>query len=1267
MLLRIAEGRDVPGASPADYGLPSSRSVRDEAERSWEYLRPLWGELRGRPAKVPGTGRPGTGATGRAGTDWPAPLLRELGFGRLLPVGPAGIPADSGPDRRFPVSHRWGRALVHRTAWRTDLDRRPGGAETLPPQSMVQECLNRCEAHLWAILTNGRRLRLLRDSSTLATVSYVEFDLEAIFDGELFGEFVLLYRLLHASRFEVAEGAAAGSCRLERWRAEAVAGGTRALERLRRGVREAVTVLGTGFLRHPENGPLHERVRPGDMRTALLRLVYRLLFVFVAEDRDALLAPDADALARERYERYFSSALLRARARCLPGSAHGDRYEALRLVLTALGREQGRPELGLPGLGGLFTETAADVPLRGLKLSNEALFTAVDRLSQVRDGGSGRPRAVDHRHLDAGVLGSIYESLLEPEPAYAADRGFELIEAVGNARRSSGSYYTPAALVESLLESALDPVIEDAVRRGEAAAARSGGSDPAGVIVHELLSLTVCDPACGSGHFLVAAARRIAKRVAAVRERTPEPTLDAVRHALHEVVARCLYGVDLNPMALELAKVSLWLEALEPGRPLGFLDGRLKHGNGLIGATPRLLAGGVPTDAFRPVEGDDRKSAVELQRRNRAQHGGRYGQSSGTAPAAGDGSTGHLRDLADLWCAAFVWPKRPGAPQGPTEGMFRDLCAGDRTAVPAATHAEVLRLREEYGFFHWHLEFPEVFPVPASGAGVRPETGWAGGFDAVLGNPPWERVKLQEREFFAGRSPAIARAGNAAARKRAIAGLRGDPEGRLLLAEFEAAKRRSEGESHFLRTSGRYPLTGRGDINTYAVFAETDSTLTGPRGRTGIIVPTGIATDATTRFFFKDLVTHGRLAALYDFENEDRIFPGVHNQLRFCLLTLRGSGDVAEPAQLVFTVRRAAQIAERRYRLTADDILRMNPNTGTCPVFSSRRDAEITLGIHRRVPVFVDESRADGNPWGVSFLRMFDMANDSAVFRPDAQRGETLGNLLEEGWNLKGNVLVRGAERLLPLYEAKMLHHYDHRFSTYEGASDKQLNKGTLPRLTAERHQDAAACPVPRYWVPEQDVANGESSRRGREIRAAGVRSRLAARGWERDWVLGWRDITNKSNERTMICAVAPAHGFGHKFMLALADEAALLMSVWSSFVLDYAARQSIGGTSMSYFVVRQLPVPAPRTLARHAGFLLPRLAELTYTAHDLTGFARELGGAPPSTGTRTAGRYCGRSWTPSSSTCTACPATTRRTCWTPSTSPVTPACAGTAVIAPGT
>ncbi|NYI03819.1 Eco57I restriction-modification methylase domain-containing protein [Allostreptomyces psammosilenae] len=1245
MLLRIAEARNLPGTKPADYGLPASVPVRDEAERAWEYLKPLWRDLRTALPADPATGAPAADPTGRAGTDWLAQLFRKLDFGALTEVGPAGITADSDPDKRFPVSHRHGPALIHLIPWNQELDKRPAPGQ-VPAQSMLQDCLNRTDAHLWAVLTNGRRLRLLRDSSSFATASYVEFDLEAIFDSELFSEFVLLYCVLHASRFTVPAGEAASGCWLEKWRAEAVTSGARALDQLRLGVQNALTVLGTGFLRHPDNSRLRENTDPKALRDALLRLVYRLLFVFVAEDRDALLDPKADKRQREAYERYFSSARLRERARRRQGTAHGDQYEALRIVLDALGTEGGRPELALPGLGGLFSHTDADAPLDGLKLSNEALLTAVRHLAQVRDPGARRWRPVDYRHLDAEELGSVYESLLELEPKHSAtDRSFELIEVAGNSRKTTGSYYTPSSLIECLLDTTLDPVIDDAVKRGEQRAADAGRPDPAGDIVDELLTLTVCDPACGSGHFLVASARRIAKRVASVRERNPEPTVDAVRHALHEVVARCIYGVDLNPMAVELAKVSLWLEALEPGKALSFLDAHIKHGNGLIGATPKLLAEGVPDDAFKPIEGDDKKYASALVKRNKAQRAGqdeltfdtdalpgndRYAAELAriiAAPAdsleqvraqesayrAYTESAAYVHDLhaADAWCAAFVWPKHNGAPEAPTDQVFRALRSRNQSAVPDATHAEILRLRDQYRFFHWHLEFPEVFAVPESGVGVQPGTGWAGGFDAVVGNPPWERVKLQEQEFFAQRDPRIAEAKNAAARKRLIAELREDPDGAHLYTEFEAAKRRAEGESHFLRDSARFPLTGRGDINTYAVFTETDHILTGPRGRTGVIVPTGIATDATTQFFFKDLVQKGSLASLFEFGNEDKLFAAVKDYVRFCLLTLRSQGTPDAPISMVAKVRQVAQIPDRSYTLTSRDILRVNPNTGTCPIFSSRRDADITLGIYRRVPVLVDETKDVGrNPWGISFMRMLDMSNDSHLFRPAAQNGETFDDLLKAGWTLDGNVLLRGEERLLPLYEAKMLHHYDHRFSTYENATEQQLNERTLPRFTVEQHQDASAVAMPRYWVPEQDVPTGKVDKKGKPIMESGVRSRLAIKGWDREWLFGWRDICRASDERTMISFVFPrvAAPDGTLLMLPHSGPVAGLVACLSSFVLDFAARQKVGGTHLKFFTAYQLPVIAPAQVARHSNFITPRLLELIYTAHDIAPFARDVG-----------------------------------------------------------
>ncbi|MFE3769599.1 Eco57I restriction-modification methylase domain-containing protein [Streptomyces sp. NPDC059122] len=1199
MLVRISEGKDVPGTKSAAYGLPSSRSVRDEAERSWEYLKPLWRELRSRLPEDPETGKAGTDPTGLAGSDWLAPLWRELGFGRLTAVGTAGLTADSDPDKGFQVSHRWRHILVHQAPWHADLDKRPGGAGTVPPQSMLQECLNRTEAHLWGILTNGRQVRLLRDSSALATASYVEFDLEAIFDGELFSEFVLLYRLLHVSRFEVAEEAAASACWLEKWRAEAIASGTRALDQLRKGVQTAITTLGTGFLKHPDNRELRETLNVKTFHYALLRLVYRLLFLFVAEDRAVLLLPSADATAKECYATYFSSARLRRHAHRRRGTAHGDLYRALRFVLSGLGSDDGLPELGLPGLGGIFDDKEADRILHGLTLSNEALLDAVRALSVVRDIDSKRNRVVDYRHLDAEELGSIYESLLELVPQHnATDRTFALVELAGNARKTTGSYYTPSSLIECLLDSALDPVIDDAVKRGEIRATRSGQPDPGPAIVEELLDLTVCDPACGSGHFLVAAARRIAKRVAAVREQNPEPTVDAVRHALHEVVAKCIYGVDLNPMAVELAKVSLWLEAVEPGKPLGFLDAHIKAGNALLGATPALLSGGIPDDAFKPIEGDDKKIASAVKKRNAKERGGqlifhaeeRIWVSNAAfaatlrditaAPADTlrdvrlqssrfrdlEQSADYLRALhiADAWCAAFVWPKIKGAPTPVTEAVYRDL-QSPGAGIPVTTNEEIIRLAQQYKFFHWHLEFPEVFYVPeAADTGadadidVVPSVGWAGGFSCVLGNPPWERIKLQEQEFFAQRDEAIAGAPNAAARKRLISALPAtNPD---LFSKFSAAKRRAEGESQFLRSSQRYPLTGRGDINTYAVFAETDRALIDPTGRIGVIVPTGIATDSTTQFFFKDLVQRCSLASLYDFENAAPLFPGVHRSFKFSLLTLVGQTVRAPAASFAFFLHDPTKLdtAEKHFTLTPEEIILLNPNTGTCPIFRTRRDAEITLDLYRRLPVLIKEGAPGGNPWGFEYVEVLHLSHAADAL-------------------LEAEPHEFAAYRV---YEAKMIHHFDHRWFTYSDA--EQVVRADPDELAQ-----------PRYWV-----------------RAGAIEDRLAGR-WEEKWMLGWRDICRATDERTVIPALLPRSALANTLPMAVIAEprkAPLLLATLSSLALDYVARQKVAGTHLTMIYMRQLPIPSPDSLATHAAAVRARVLELTYTATDIAPYARGLG-----------------------------------------------------------
>jgi hypothetical protein len=1173
LLGRVFAGdAQVAGTSPESYGLERGESVRRQASKLWPYLLESW----------PGPEQDGMQPDERKRTRFIRILLREFGFPQPMP------------------DHIAFRA----TGWDVDLDHRTPNREARAPHAVMQEQLNQDDSRLWGILTNGTTFRLLRDSASLVTAQYLEFDLKAIFDGELFADFVQFYLTCHATRFDVHGDGGPESCYLEQWRTASASQGERALEQLRKGVEKAISLLGTGFISHPSNPQLRTRLasnelRLDDLNRALLRVVYRILFWFVAEDRDALLLPNVSAETREpreRYLEYFSAARLRKLARNQRGTKHTDLFDAVTLVFDALGTEGGVPDLAIPGIGGIFETGALDQPLAGTRLTNEALLDAVRALAVVRSRDGGALRRVDFGNLGAEELGSVYESLLELIPHYDQDkREYTLTVLAGNERKESGSYYTPSSLVECLLDSALDPLLDEACSKGtpEEKVAR-------------LLDLTVCDPACGSGHFLVAAARRIAKRIAAEETGESEPPEPEIRRALRRVVGRCIYGVDVNPMAAELAKVSLWLEALEPGKPLSYLDQNIRVGNSLLGVTPALLADGLPDAAFTAIEGDDKKVCTALKKQNHDER--EYGKHdlfsqagisvTNTVLAKQADTIAHtlpdsLEDLhihqqrqaealatsnerriqkllADAWCAAFVQPKtletRATAITHAT--LERFSTGNDGTLDQAATENLVADLTRQYRFFHWHIEFPHIFRV----GGGSPE-GWAGGFSAVIGNPPWEKVELKEQEFFAQRSPEIANAPNQAARKKLIAQLPyADP---TLYAEFANEQRRSAGWTHFLKETGRFPLTGQGRLNTYAVFAETARVVVASGGRSGLILPTGIATDATTAPFFQDIVEHSRLDSLLDFVTNPLLWTDVGNRrFRFSILVVTGSRARAEHAEFATLTKHPSALSPRgqRIHVSSADLLLVNPNTGTCPMFQTQRDADITIGIYQRVPILWRDASGD-NPWDLSFMQgLFNMATDSGLFRtkPDGD--------------------------VLPLYEAKLIHQFDHRLSSYdkrpEGSQDTEL-----PRLDLNEKNDPWRSPVPRYWVERKEVD-----------------ARLARREWDRRWVLGWRDIARSTDERTMISAIIPRMAVGDKFLLAFTDKSApLLVANLSSFILDYVARQKFAGTSLKYYLVKQFPVLPPYTYDDELRESIEsRVLELTYTAWDMEPFARDLGDDGP-------------------------------------------------------
>jgi hypothetical protein len=1206
LLPRIQAGEVDPASlTPASYRLAGNETIRDAAARAWTYLRGAW-------AAWHDLDNPGAGATR---DKWLLPLLRELGYGNV-PALSHGLLVD---DTSYPVSHAWEHVPIHLLGPGVSLDRRnpgvAGGARA--PQAMLQEALNREEANLWAILSNGSKLRLLRDSTALAGSAYLEFDLDAIFEADLYAEFLLLFLLAHSTRLEKRGGSDAGpaDCWLEAWRTDAVDTGTRALDRLRAGVEHALVDLGDGFLHHPSNAWLVTALRTGevsdrDYLRALLRLVYRLLFTFVAEDRGALLDPNASPDAKGTYNEYFSTARLRRMARIRSGGPHPDLWQAQRLILGALGGD-GLEQLGVPALGGLFdpdprarTVTGQPGPdlLLGAELSNRALLSAIRHLAWVEVRG-GRMQPVDYRNLGAEELGSVYESLLELIPRVdLEDMSFRLETTAGNDRKTTGSYYTPPGLVAALLDTALDPLLDEAVGDGKDASAAE----------QRLLALTVCDPACGSGGFLVAAARRIARCLAQVRSGEDEPTPEIVQHALRDVVGRCIYGVDLNDLAAELAKVSLWLEALEPGKPLGFLDARIRVGNSLLGTTPALLAGGIPDDAFKEIEGDDKKYAAAIRKQNKAE---RAGQSSlfaidntiPTATLAAERATvlANANDVdtaraqarawadyehsdayqraklqADAWCAAFVWPLTPKVVPPVSEDAFQQITADpDATGVAEQVH-EVRRIADEYRFFHWHLEFPEVFGDPGS-LDVGPD-GWPGGFTCLLGNPPWEHVELKEQEYFAARAPEIA-AASGAKRKRLIAGLKdSDPP---LFMQYLRDKRQIDGVRFFASDSGRYPLTGRGRITTDSVFAELWKALTAPGGRSGIIVPSGIATDATTQYFFKDLVQSQSLASLFDFENRAGIFPDVDSRMKFCLLTMSGRNRREKAASFAFFLHQPDQIAERQFALTPEEISLLNPNTGTCPIFRTRRDAETSLAVAKRMqPLILDEPVR--NPWQLTIRRIFNFGTEAV-----------------SEMSIRAND-VTGIQGLVPTWSGKMINQYDHRASSVYFSGQARVRQAQARRTTGEEHVDPRFSPTCGFFLPSSVLAGALPSE------------------WNRDWLFAWCDVTSSTNERSLQAAVIPRVATDFSLRVGFPGTEAIasvpgLLAALNSFAVDYIFRQRVGGLHVSDYILKQLPFPSPRELqsasawdlgASHLDWVKPRVLELTYTAWDMAPFAEDLG-----------------------------------------------------------
>ncbi len=782
--------------------------------------------------------------------------------------------------------------------------------------------------------------------------------------------------------------------------------------------------------------------------------------------------------------------------------------------------------------------------------------------------------------------------------------------------------------------------------------------DPAEAV----LDLKVLDPAMGSGHFLVTAVDFLSDAIAELVESAPvavpwlkdpyESPLVARVAAIRDdimrradesgwaidtvqltdraiirrmVLKRCIYGVDKNPLTVELAKVSLWLHSFTVGAPLSFLDHHLRCGDSLVGL--RVLHG---REALRRLSGLAAQSAI-AGAENAADSMHRIEEISDADIAEVRESaelfhqveslTAELRGLLDLlsglrWLTAGMTVKARNEFEQPLVEVLEQnspiamtlLAHGPEDAGDLSDHTlksalasfkEVWRdaraVADRERFLHWEAAFPGVWH------------GWQnerpiGGFDAVIGNPPWDRIKLQEVEWFPSRNREIALAPTAAARRRAIRQLRDDYD--PLADEFDAAKRQADGLGRVVRNCGDYPLLGRGDINLYSLFVERAMSLVKPDGYVGLLTPSGIYADLTAARFFRSVSTSGRVSSLFDFENRrigtglPPFFPDVDSRFKFCALVFGGEERTFSQTDCAFFLHDPTTIndADRCFPLARTDFARVNPNTGTAPVFRTRRNSVITRGIYERHPVLVDHSkREEGRVWPVKYVRMFDMTNDSGLFRTAAQ--------LEGGgyYPVQSNRWKKGEDLYLPLYQGRMISHFDHRANSVTVNPENTHNPYLSEPVEEWQHADPDFLPQTEYWVPASEVESNLPVRLG--------------------YALGFRDIARPTDVRTMIASIVPWAGYGNKLPLLRVDDASPayhLVANLNSICFDYVTRQKIQGTTMNLFILEQLPVIAPDDYNRRFGDETARdlvrrhVLRLTYTAHDMEPFARDLGHLGP-------------------------------------------------------
>jgi hypothetical protein len=1128
---------------------------------------------------------------------WVLPFLEALGY---QPVFIAhNIKSESGTDYQIPYKG-WDSEyapLIHMVNSAQDFDTKDKHSRThsnKSPQDCLQQFLNTSH-HQWAILINGKKVRLLRDFYHSITKGFLEFDLESIFETANSEQFRVLFRILHSSRIENQyqgkqeieydeEGnpiEVEDNCLLESFHKKSRETGVKVGNKLRDQVIEAIEKLGNGFAESLDPDEFQNGKVKG-FYAEILNIIYRLLFLMFAEQKGWL--PVRNSI----YARTYSLNALREiaeRGNYSHDEEH-DLWEGLKITfkLVANGYEFKTGDKINAFGGQLFSDKKIAV-IKDLSLKNKFLLDAIFRLSYFKlDNLSNR---INYANLAIDELGSVYESLLDYEPKLAKEpitinkreikRGEFYLDDRGTDRKTTGSYYTDSRLVAQLIESALVPVINNALT----------GKNTIEDKEQALLDLKVADIACGSGAFICAALEKMGEQLALIRMGDEErPTEDQLREAKRDVLLHCIYGVDLNPMALELAKFSLWITASLPDMPLTFLDHKLKCGNSLIGATPDLIKKGIPEEAYKPVGNDNPAICTELKKKVRreqeslsrlseptSQYGLQFKRNESDEllrlrEALNNRKQEQVSDvdlaeeeylqlekmerkfkdwlMADVWTAAFFIEKTElDQTLYPTNVTLENL--RENQPVNEVLINRVLKTADHYNFFHYHLEFPEVFEK--------------GGFDCLLGNPPWEKINLEDKEFFAIRKPSISAIKNASKRSKAIAGLK--TEEPSLFLEYSSAVDYTNKQISFFKESKSYLYGNEGLLNTYPLFTEKVSSILNSNGACGYIIPSGFFMDDTTSPLFRYYFENKILKSIYDFENRKKIFQHVHSSYRFCILTIQKQIDTNYLAKFVFFLHSIEDIISsnnpiylRFYELTL-----FNPNNKLLPAFKSQYEVDLNRKIYKYGVLKNDLE--EGNK--VHIHRMINMTADAHL------------------------LLNEPAEDSLPVYESKLIHQFDHRYATFNGIEHDERQKGNARLVSSMEKSDIECIAVPRFYSPLNTAIERNEKWK-----------------WEYTWYLAYRYISSSTNERCAISSIIPKSVVSNSTYLIFIDDLNDLiihLANMNSFWFDFTVRAKVT-LNFPPVILEQCPCIKSKHISESIlKEIKARVLKLTYTSTDLNDF----------------------------------------------------------------